>query len=93
MKYLFVFACCIAASWASVIHLPKERPINYMEVIENFIREAKAQNPENKITVNVDKYVDDLIKVARLWIVKNNMDPLQTEDVKEGFEYVRYLFH
>lgn len=91
MKYFVVFACFIAASCASAIYLPKERPTNHIEVIQNFIHEVKAQNPENRITVNVDKYVDDVIKIVRLWMIENDMDPLQTEDVKESFKYVRYF--
>lgn len=89
MKFLallfVVFATCSASSSSPKLSVPSK----YQFLIDQLLREVQPSNGEPKlITANINKYVDDVLKIARLEIVKDGLDPLGVDDINESFSVV-----
>lgn len=82
---VFVVAVCLLATGivsAKEIH---QYEVSLDEFIESNIRFMERQN---KITANINDYMDDILLRASKFFVMKGYDPLQVEDKIEGFSVV-----
>lgn len=90
MKSVFVFCLAIAAASAASVAVQDQQQSSQLWY-QNFVKDVMLQKGEGKITVDFDEYLDNLLKLVRIYIVKNGMDPMPTDPIEKGFSIVRFF--
>lgn len=90
MKSAFVFCLAIAAASAASVAVQDEQKSPQLWY-QNFMKDVALKREETKISVDFDEYLDNLLKLVRIYIVKNGLDPLPTDAIEKGFSIVRFF--